>query len=261
MTQLLPGLFITGTDTGVGKTWVSSALAAWLRAQGLEVGVMKPIATGGAWCREQGRRTLVSEDARWLARAAGVNDPWSWINPVCYRQAIAPYAAALASGRPVSWSAIRAAAKALRGRHQQLIVEGVGGLLVPLDRRTTVSHLARLMRTPVVIVARLRLGTINHTWLTVEQARRDRLPIAGVIVNATEPATGPAERSALPVLRAVLPVPVLGVLPYRRDLGRATPTQLAAWLATGLGAASMRHLRQACAGDPTAQPATSTMCL
>lgn len=232
------GLFITGTDTGVGKTRVASAMAAWYRARGVDVGVMKPIATGGIM---RGAR-LVAEDAEALALAAGSDDPPERINPVCYRDPIAPYSAAIRAGRPVDWRGIDRAFEALTRRHPFVIVEGVGGLAVPLARRMTVIDLIRRLRLPVVVVARLRLGTISHTLLTVERACREGLDVLGVILNETEaPVEGAgrlAARSAVDVLTRWLTVPVCGPLRYRSS--SATPWASAAWLERGVSPSRLR---------------------
>lgn len=231
------GLFITGTDTGVGKTLVASGLAAWCRLQGIEVGVMKPIATG--------ERRRISSDASLLAQAAAVSDPWPLINPVCYRDPLAPYVAAQRAHRPVRLAAVVRAFRELSQRHEVLIVEGIGGLLVPLSRRTTVVEMIRLLDLPLLIVARRRLGTLNHTLLTVEHARRAGLKVAGVVLNAADPpAADPdarlAERTNPAALRAMLPVPLVGNL-SRLD-GRLSRQRLAAWVERGMHADFLRRL-------------------
>lgn len=250
MMRLPRALFITGTDTGVGKTAVAAGLAAWCRLQGMNVGVIKPVATGGTVVR--GR--LVSEDARVLKRAAGATDPWAWVNPVCYRQSLAPYTAARLTRRPVAWPPIDRAVRALAARHDFLLIEGVGGLEVPLTRTQTVSDLIHRLGAPVLIVARLGLGTLNHTRLTVEQARRKRLRIAGVVLNSQEPrprhpGASLAHRTNPSVLAEWLPVPVWGVLPYCRACAGATSdaAAMARWIERGIGR-RWRHWLQALVG-------------
>ena len=240
------GLFITGTDTGVGKTLVAAGLAAWLRARGVNVGVMKPIASGGRRRIVDGHPRWCSDDAGLLAKAAGVTADWSLINPICFRDPLAPYAAAKREGRSLEWRRINAAYAALRRRHEMLIVEGIGGLLVPLTRTATVSDLIRRLKLPCLIVACARLGTLNHTLLTVEQARRDGLTVAGVILNESEPpASDPgarlAERTNPEVLRACLSAPLLGVLP-RLSHSRPSATRLSEWIARHLDPAWLTRL-------------------
>ncbi len=215
------GIFITGTDTGVGKTMVAAGLAAWCRSAGVDVGVMKPIATG---CRGARAKTLVADDARRLAQAADVDDDPRLINPIGYREPLAPYAAALRARRSVSWPAIRRAFHRLSTRHAFMIVEGIGGLLVPIDRARTVVDLIRMVQLPVVIVARMRLGTLNHTLLTVREAQRQKLPVLGVMLNAVDPPARDAggrlaERTNPAILCRYLPVPILGTFAHQPHQG------------------------------------------
>ena len=244
------GLFITGTDTGVGKTLVAAGLAAWCRAQGIKVGVMKPIATGGTRAGRSG--PLVSPDARVLSKAAGVDDAWPLLNPVCYREPLAPYTAALRSRRPVAWRKIRQAFQALTARHAFVIVEGLGGLLVPLSRHKTVVDLIRLLDLPVLIVSRRRLGTLNHTLLTVQAAQQARLHVVGVVLNATQappedPAAALADRTNPDILRRCLPVPLLGNFSHRNTLARAaaSASDLAAWVERSCDPSWLQGLREA----------------
>lgn len=244
------GIFITGTDTGVGKTAVAAGLAAWCRHAGVDVGVMKPIATG---CRRAMSATragaLISDDARHLARAAGVADDPRLIAPACYREPLAPYAAALRTGRPVSWPAIRRAFHQLSARHAFMIVEGIGGLLVPIDRARTVADLIRLLQLPVVIVARAQLGTLNHTLLTVREAQRQGLRVLGVVLNDAEPPPSDADgrlasRTNPALLRRVLPVPILGVCAHRAAWHREdwAEASLVNWVARSVEPRFLRWL-------------------
>ncbi len=191
MPILTRGVFVTGTDTAIGKTVVAAALASWWRSQGIDVGVAKPIAAGGRLVN--GRR--VSEDAILLRRAAGVEDPLALINPICPAAWAAPWVAAQAGRSVLCLSTALAAYRTLRRRHQRMIVEGAGGLLVPLTRRSLVADLARDIGLPMVIVSRPGLGTINHTLLTIEAARRRGLAIAGVVLNEYAPASSATRRS------------------------------------------------------------------
>lgn len=243
------GLFVTGTDTGVGKTAVAAGLAAWCRARGIDVGVMKPIATGGIRAARSGR--WISSDARVLAEAAGVRDAWSLVNPVCYREPLAPYAAARRSHHPVDWRRIRRAFEALSARHEFMIVEGIGGLLVPLSPRRTVVDLIRLLDLPVLIVSRRRLGSLNHTLLTVQVARQERLRVVGVVLNAAEAPLADsgealAERTNPEILGRCLPVPLLGNLPHRQAIERAdvSASALAGWIERACDSSWLRQLRR-----------------
>ena len=227
------GIFVTGTDTGVGKTVVACALAAWCRRRGVDVGVMKPIATGG---RRVGHRWL-SDDAAVLARAAGVEDAWSLVNPVCFKEPLAPWTAARRAGAAIRLEEVISAFQSLRKRHEMVIVEGIGGLLVPLTARSSVGDLAKQLRLPVLVVARPGLGTLNHTLLSLRYARELRLPIAGVVLNEAEPPSRDpmarvAARTNPGVLARVARVPVFGPLPFHRAAanGDRSPDALGTWI-------------------------------
>lgn len=235
------GIFITGTDTGVGKTVVACALAAWSRHHGLDVGVMKPIATGGRWTTNGAAGRWVSDDARWLAAAAQVDDPWSLINPICFKEPLAPWTAARRAGTAIRLETPVAAFRALSNRHPFLIVEGVGGLLVPLGPKTTVADLAQRLGLPLVLVARPGLGTLNHTLLTLACARRLRLPVRGLILNqADPPSRDPMARLAdatnPEILKRLAHVPRMGRLPFlpalgpRARAGSVTALSLRRWI-------------------------------
>ncbi len=242
--QRVRGLFVSGTDTGVGKTVVAGALAAWCRMRGLDVGIMKPVATGGGPCRS-GR--LVSRDAVLLAAAAGQHDAWSLVNPVCFAEPLAPLIAAERAGRRVNLARVLSAYRRLLTRHNGVIVEGIGGLLVPLTARDTVLTLVKRMGLPLLLVARPALGTLNHTLLSLETARRAKVPLAGIIVNAagrpSQNAAGRlAERTNPDALRRLSGVTVFGPLPYAPRIGQAGAARQAAWLEQALGRAALRRL-------------------
>ena len=177
-----PGIFVTGTDTGVGKTVVSCAIAANLRTHGMRVGVCKPLASG---CRRE-REGLVSEDAEALAHFADCRESLSVINPVRYALPVAPAVAAEQSGEAVDFQAIADSLRVLERSSDVILVEGVGGLLVPLDHRNpryTVLDMAKAVGFPIVVVARALLGTLNHTAMTVKLLRDAGCDVAGVVVN------------------------------------------------------------------------------
>lgn len=189
----LPGLLVTGTDTGVGKTLVAGAIAAHLHERGRAVEVFKPVATG---CRRS-REGLISEDAEFLAACSDSRRSLAEISPLRYAPACAPNLAAKIAHRPIELDEIFAAYRSLQGAADAVIVEGIGGLLCPITDDFWVIHLARMMALPLVIVARAHLGTINHTLLTIHAARSAGLEVAGVVVNGymIEPRTF-AEESA-----------------------------------------------------------------
>ena len=200
-------LFITGTDTEVGKTFVAAGLAAALSRRGVNVGVMKPVATGGK--RRNGR--FVSPDAVRLRAAARVRDRMDLVNPVCLGPPLAPRLAGTVR-LPAIWKAWRT----LRSRHESMIVEGIGGLLVPIRDNFTVADLIRRLRLPVLVVTRPTLGTLNHTALTVHVARQQGIRIRGLVVNHhANFRRGRAERSAARALEDLCGVPVLAEIPFR----------------------------------------------
>jgi len=207
-------VFVTGTDTGVGKTVVAGGIAAALRRRGVRVGVMKPFATG-----VDGR----SEDAEFLRRAAGVDDALDLVNPVRFRPPLAPSVAARLAGRPVDLRAVWKAFRALAARHDCLVVEGVGGLLVPVRPRVPVAAVARRLALPLIVVTRPTLGTINHTLLTVLAARAYRLRVIGLVVNHHAAGRrGLVERLNPRTLEEETRLPILAEIPYLgRDPARA----------------------------------------
>lgn len=207
---MMKGLFITGTDTGVGKTVVAGALAAALRARGMDVGVMKPVATG---CPRR-REGLVSEDAEFLAKAADVLDPLDEICPIRLAEPLAPTVAAARAGVALDLAPMWRAWRRLRKAHAVMLVEGIGGALCPVTPNRSVADLAQTFRLPVLVVARPGLGTINHTAMTVEVLRARGLEVAGIVINRydhdTEDVaalTGPDE------IQRATSVPVLGLVP------------------------------------------------
>ncbi len=206
------GLFVTGTDTGVGKTAVACALARALRARGVDLGVMKPMETG---VPPEG-----PEDARALRDAAGVDDPLDDVCPLRFELPAAPTVAARAEGREVNLALVRAAAERLASRHELLLVEGAGGLLVPAAPGLTMAGLASELGLPLLVVARTRLGTINHTLLTLLAAEHLGLPVLGVALSHADGPLSPADAANLEALRAELGDRVVLELPPTADPGR-----------------------------------------
>lgn len=213
---MIPSLFVTGTDTGVGKTVVAAGLAAALRRRNVDVGVMKPFATGAR--RRRGR--LVSEDVERLAAAAGAGDPVEDVAPVLLEPPLAPSVAARVSRRRVDLAAVRAAYRRLARRHDVMVVEGIGGILVPVRDRVPVARVVAQLRLPVIVVTRPTLGTVNHTLLTVLAARSFGLRVLGLVVNWHERfRRGTAERLTPATLRTETGVPVLGEVPFGAPRG------------------------------------------
>jgi dethiobiotin synthetase len=209
-----PGVFITGTDTGVGKTVVSAGLAMALRARGIKVGVMKPVATG---CTGTDKR-LISMDAVFLLEA-GENEYPSLTNPSRYRNPLAPSVAATIEKKEVDIEAIIRAYKEMQKHYDFIIVEGVGGLLVPLRNNYYVANLIREFKLPLVVVARPGLGTINHTLLTLDAALIRGFELRGIIFNRLpEVNYSVAEITNPKVIHDLSGIPVLGSLPDMPDV-------------------------------------------
>jgi dethiobiotin synthetase len=194
----LADLLVTGTDTGVGKTWVTAALAAACMQSGRSVAVLKAAQTGP------------DDDAAWIAeRVPGIVVRTA----LRYQAPVAPVVAARLEGAPEpSLEPIVAAARELRASADGILVEGSGGLLVPISERDTFADLALALGLPLLIVTRPGLGTLNHTALTVEVARSRGITVAGLIVCGTSADPDVAERTNLTELRRI--APLLGALPH-----------------------------------------------
>lgn len=209
----MSGLFITGTDTDVGKTVITGAIAAAFKARGLHVGVMKPLASGGV-TDSLGR--LVSEDATFLMQAAGIGESERHlINPLCLAPALTPAVAAKVSGITVDMPAIFEAYQVLDARYDPLLVEGVGGITAPLWEDYLLVDFMVALALPMIIVTRPNLGTINHTVLTVEYAHQRGLQVAGIIINGWNDAeVGILEKSNEDYMTRLTQVPILGKFPH-----------------------------------------------
>lgn len=195
------GIFVTGTDTEIGKTAIAAGLAAVLKNRGIRVGVMKPISAGGR------------ADANLLRRVTG--QPLDTINPIALRDPLSPNIAAERENAEIDLALVFSAFDRLLQTRDCVIVEGVGGLLVPIADHILVADLALRLQLPLLIVARAALGTINHTLLTIEAARARGLLINGAIYNALSP--GPLDLSAQlspGVVTRLSGIPSAGTIPY-----------------------------------------------
>ena len=181
----MQGLFVTATDTDVGKTWITSLIAEELTNAGTHVGTYKP-ACSGSESDEAGDEFW--PDLRELSESVGHAFPIEQICPQRFTAALAPPVAAESEGRNVDSALLRSGIEPFRGEVTHLLIEGVGGLLCPMTEKETVADLAADLQFPLLIIARGGLGTINHTLLTVEVARSRGLTIAGVILNHIGPA-------------------------------------------------------------------------
>jgi len=231
------GFFITGTDTGVGKTVITAALIKAAGAVGIRACGMKPIETGCKRTRGRGKaagragknESLIPSDGMFLKKIAGMADSIELITPVCFENPLSPLAASKIEKKRIDSAKIKKSFARLARNYDAVIVEGIGGLLVPIRRGYFILDLARDLGLPLIIVSRPGLGTLNHSMLTVNYALKEGLTVAGIIINYSHiPERDLAEKTNPEVLKQVIPVPLIGIFPYLRDLESATIEKAAA---------------------------------
>jgi dethiobiotin synthetase len=206
----IPGLLVTGTDTSVGKTVVAGAIANWFHRRHKHVAVCKIAATGCVHRREG----LVSEDAEFLAVCADAKHPLDLIAPQRYAEPLAPAIAAERGRQPIDWFVINNSIRLMSQDSDVMIVEGVGGIMVPMCEKYTMLDVAAALNVPAVVVARPALGTINHTLLTVNALRCAGVKVAGVVINRyPTDQTGIAEETNPRAVERWGKVPVLCIVP------------------------------------------------
>ena len=227
--------FVTGTDTEIGKTVVTAVLALSLQARGIDVGIMKPFASGCEMVDGQSTKDkLQSEDARWLKEMVGVEDDLELINPARWQESLAPLVAARrVNDESNYWARCCDAYGVLRKRHEVVIVEGVGGLLAPIADRSgkilTNADWIQAHNMPAVLVARRTLGTINHSLLTLEALRARAIECAGIVfcdaqfTDKTDVAAG----TSTSVVEEMSGAAILGSVPHLRELSRAGLLEIA----------------------------------
>ncbi len=237
------GILITGTDTGVGKTLIAAALAYYLQSKRINVGVMKPIQTGYQMPRSG--RPSPKSDSLLLTQASGVEDAPELITPYTLRHALSPYAASTLQKVPSRPKKILQAYRKLCAQHDFVVVEGIGGLAVPITSQLCVGDLAAQMSLPILVVARTGLGTLNHTRLTIEFAQSRKLPILGIVLNANQKMTEKITvRTNTEIVKKICKLPTWGPIPFYSELsdkkyfseevlkkvGKAMKIQRWAWL-------------------------------
>ncbi len=201
--------FVTGTDTEIGKTWISLGLIAALQARGLSVAGMKPVSAG---CIRTAHG-LRNDDAVRLQQAGSVPLAYAAVNPYAFEPPVSPHIAAAQAGLPIDLDHIAAVYGAVAREVEQVVVEGVGGWYAPLGETITVADLARGLGLPVVLVVGLRLGCLSHALLTARAIRAEGLTLAGWIGNQLSPSMDAAADN-IAYLRTHLEAPLLGVVPY-----------------------------------------------
>ena len=197
-------IFITATDTGVGKTIISCAIGLILKKKGIDVGVMKPFQCAGT-------------DAQFLCRALEIKDEQELVNPYYAGEPLAPYVAFKRAKVKIDLGKVFKAYKELSKRHEVLIIEGAGGLLAPIKEDYLVADLIRDLDAPIVIVARAGLGTINHTLLTQRYALDYGIKVKGVIINGYQ-GKGAAEKTNPGVIKEFSDFPLLGIIPHIKNV-------------------------------------------
>ena len=219
------GVFVTATDTGVGKTLVAAALVICLKQRGVDVGVMKPIETGVS------RSAKGRSDGARLRRAARNHDPMAEVCPYVFRLPAAPLSAARAEETTVRIATIIRAFHALRQKHTFMAVEGVGGAYAPLTSSLNVVDLIYQLKLPAIVVGHSGLGGINHALLTLQALRQRKIPILALVLNQRRPVRTKTarlqEQSTVTLLRQLSQVPVVGPIPYRPRVNQEWEKDLA----------------------------------
>jgi len=207
------GVFVSATDTSVGKTTLAAGLVGFLKRQGIDVGVMKPVASGAIEC-DSGR--LISQDAEMLVKFSESSDPWEWINPYCLATPVTPALAAKIEGVTIDLTRIQSCFAELSKKHEFVVVEGAGGIMSPIFENLLVADLISALGLPVIIVSRTVLGTINHTLMTFECLRRREIGILGFFLNRFPRKPNLSESTSAEIITSVSGVAHFGSIP---DLG------------------------------------------
>ncbi len=202
-------LFVTGTDTGVGKTVIAAALLRGLRERGRRVAGMKPVASG---CHES-TAGIVSDDALALIAEASESAPYAIVNPYSFIPAIAPHVAAVEAGTRIDLKELERAYRILAGLADVVVIEGAGGWLTPLDAKHALADFARKVKADVILVVGLRLGCLNHALLTAQAIEHSGLKLAGWVANAIDPRFERASDNVR-ALQERLTSPLLGFVPH-----------------------------------------------
>jgi len=221
--------FIAGTDTGVGKTRVTTGLLAAGRAAGLKVAGMKPVAAGA----DQHDGYLINADAAMIADVTGQDTPYDLLNPYCLPDAVSPHIAAQRAHRHIDIRVIVAGARRIAAGHQLFLIEGAGGWYAPISERESMADVARALAAPVLLIVGLKLGCLNHARLTLEAIRESGCRFAGWAGSRIDPDFAALEENCA-TLEQLLDAPAIAILPHQsdrsadaRELSRALPRLLA----------------------------------
>ena len=209
----MKSIFITGTDTDVGKTYITAGLAITLRKMSVDVGVMKPFAAGAAQ-----KKGYKSEDVEILSKSAQINDPENLVNPQFFPIPASPYTAWKKLKIKPKIPMILSSFKKLTSMHEMMLVEGIGGILTPILKDYYVTNLIKDMKIPTIIVTRSKVGTVNHTLMTVKMCEKYKIPIKGIIINNFDGDGYPINQLKKD-LEDLTKVKVLGSIPFIDDMG------------------------------------------
>ncbi|MCY8024753.1 dethiobiotin synthase [Bacillus sonorensis] len=207
----MKGFFVTGTDTGVGKTVISCGIAALLKKKKVDVGVFKPFLSGIS-------RSHPTSDTALLKEMSQSSLSYEDITPFEFKEPLAPYTASVLEGKPVGLKEAVDHWQKIRDQHDLFIVEGAGGIAVPLGNDYLVSDLIKALELPVVIVARPDLGTINHTYLTVQYAKSMGLQLLGIVINGISGRPGLDEETNPNMIETLCDMPILGITPKLKQI-------------------------------------------
>jgi dethiobiotin synthetase len=226
------GLFITGTDTGVGKTIVACGLVRLLRKRCIDVGVMKPFATGN----QIYSRNFKSQDTELLAAAANVGDMDDDLNPVYFPIAASPLMASMITKNHVSLKSVLSVFQRIRRRHEFVVVEGIGGIMVPLTNSYLLGDFVKLLGLQLIVVSRPNLGSVNHTLLTVNACKKYGLDIVGIIINRMPTKPDIVESMTPQFIRKLTGIPIIAIIPEQaRSNSQATGRCMERWFADYIG--------------------------
>lgn len=209
------GIFITGTDTSVGKTIVTAGLGILLKNRGINIGIMKPIHTG---CIEE-KGKLFAPDTELLKTLLDLKEPSETITPYMFKMPVSPLVASEMEEREIITDKIISKYEKISRDHELTLVEGIGGIAVPVKKGQLISDIIRILKLPIIIVTRPYLGTINHTLLTIRFAEINNIKIAGIIVNYSESKTMDiSEKTNVQVIEKISGIPILGIIPLIKDI-------------------------------------------
>jgi dethiobiotin synthetase len=203
------GVFVTGTDTAIGKTTISCGLAWMLRKRGINVGIMKPFATGDKLYS----RKFKSKDTAMLAEAANIGDSDKLLNPSFFPIAASPLMASNILKTSIKQNEVLNSFNFLQAKYDFIIVEGIGGIMVPITRNVMLGHFAKMMGLPLIIVSQSRVGSINHILLTIKAAKDFGLEIFGIIINKMPKNANLVEKKTPEYIHRLTNIPIISIIP------------------------------------------------